>query len=150
MSPFPAAWKEIYSVFPVKAHGPSDHTSINFSHPSITPISPSNPPHPRTQPIRSHKPSDMTRGTRHQNLPTIPLWPGTNNNRDVSTGPLARPFARSLAPLTCSLTPDCLLRSRHPLRSLVRSLAHFAHSLARGKVNFLCPKMTWFCPIVRW
>ena len=33
------------------------------------------------------------------------LWSGTNKNRDVSTGPLARPFA------------------------------HFAHSLARGKVN---------------
>ena len=31
---------------------------------------------------------------------TIPLWSGTNENRDVSTGPLARPFARSLAPLT--------------------------------------------------
>ena len=28
------------------------------------------------------------------------LWSGTNKNRDVSTGPLARPFARSLAPLT--------------------------------------------------
>ena len=28
------------------------------------------------------------------------LWSGTNRNRDVSTGPLARPFARSLAPLT--------------------------------------------------
>ena len=28
------------------------------------------------------------------------LWSGTNKSRDVSTGPLARPFARSLAPLT--------------------------------------------------
>ena len=28
------------------------------------------------------------------------LWSGTNKNRDVSTGPLARPFAHSLAPLT--------------------------------------------------
>ena len=64
-----------------------------------------------------------------------PLWSGTNKNRDVSTGPLARPFARSLAPLTRSLAPDCSLRSRPPLRSLVRSLAHFAHSLARGTVN---------------
>ena len=27
------------------------------------------------------------------------LWSGTNKNRDVSTGPLARPFA-------CSLTPS--------------------------------------------
>ena len=63
------------------------------------------------------------------------LWSETNKNRDVSTGPLARPFARSLAPLTRSLAPDCSLRSRPPLRSLVRSLAHFAHSLARGKDN---------------
>ena len=31
---------------------------------------------------------------------TEALWSGTNKNRDVSTGPLARPFARSLAPLT--------------------------------------------------
>ena len=41
-----------------------------------------------------------------------------------------------LAPLTRLLAPDCLLRSRPPLRSLVRSLAHFTHSLARGKVNY--------------
>ena len=36
-------------------------------------------------------------------------------------------------------------------RSCVRLFArtaHFAHSLVRGKVNFLCLKMTWFCPIV--
>ena len=37
--------------------------------------------------------------------------------------------------LVCSLAPDCSLHSRPPLHSLVRSLAHFAHSLARGKVN---------------
>ena len=46
-----------------------------------------------------------------------------------------RPFARSLALLTRSLVPSCLLRSCTPLRSLVRLLAHFAHSLARGTVN---------------
>ena len=62
------------------------------------------------------------------------LWSITAKNTDCSTGPLARPFARSLAPLTRSLAPDCSLRSRPPLRSLIRSLAHFAHSLARGKV----------------
>ena len=44
-------------------------------------------------------------------------------------------LAHSVA-LTRSLAPDCLLRSRPPLRSLIRSLAHFAHSLARGKVNY--------------
>ena len=50
------------------------------------------------------------------------LWSGTNKNRDVSTGPLARPFARSLAPLTRSLALDCSLCLRPPLRSLIRSL----------------------------
>ena len=64
------------------------------------------------------------------------LWSGTNKSRDVSTGSLAHPFARLLAPLTRSLAPDCSLRSRLALRSLVRALAHFAHSLARRKVNF--------------
>ena len=64
------------------------------------------------------------------------LWSGTNKNRDASTGPLARPFARSLALLTRSLAPDCSLRSRLPLRSLICSLAHSAHSLARGRVNY--------------
>ena len=63
------------------------------------------------------------------------LWSGTNKNQDVSTGPLARPFACLLVPLTRSLAPDCSLRSRPPLRSFICSLAHFAHSFARGTVN---------------
>ena len=54
----------------------------------------------------------------------------------IQTEVLGHSLVRSLAPLTRSLTPDCSLRSRPPLRSLVRSLAHFAHSLARGKVNY--------------
>ena len=66
----------------------------------------------------------------------VALWFETNKNREVSTGPFARPFARWVAPLTHLLAPDCSLCSHPPLRSLVRSLAHFAHSLARGKVNF--------------
>ena len=71
--------------------------------------------------------------------PPIALWSGTNKNRDVSTGPLARSFAHSIEPLTRSLAPDCSLCSRPPLRSLVCSFAHFPHfphSLACGKVNF--------------
>ena len=72
---------------------------------------------------------------------------GTNKNRDVGTGPLAHPFARPLAPLTRSLAPHCSLRSRPPLRSLVRSLAHFAHSLARGKVNYQMAILSVFFPI---
>ena len=49
------------------------------------------------------------------------LWSGTNKNKDVSTRLLALLFARSLAPLTRLLAPDCSLRSRPPLRSLPRS-----------------------------
>ena len=66
----------------------------------------------------------------------VPLWARTTKNTDWSTGPLARPFAPTLAPLTCSLALHYLLRSRAPLRSLVCSLAHFSHSLAHGKVNY--------------
>ena len=61
-------------------------------------------------------------------------WFRTAKNPDVSTGPLARPFDCSLAPLTRSLAPDCSLCSRPPLHLLVCSLAHFAHTLARGTV----------------
>jgi len=62
------------------------------------------------------------------------LWFRSAKNRDVSTGPLARPFARLLAPLTRSLAPDCSLRSHPPLRSLIRSLA-------RGKVYNLMSQL---------
>ena len=65
------------------------------------------------------------------------LWSGTNKNPDVSTGPLTRLFARLLAPLTRLLAPPCSLCSRAPLRSLVCSLVHFAHSLTCRKVNDL-------------
>ena len=58
----------------------------------------------------------------------------TAKNSDMSTGPLACPFAHARAPLTHSLAPPCSLRSRAPLHSFVCSLAHFTHSLARGKV----------------
>ena len=51
------------------------------------------------------------------------LWARSTKNPDVSTGPLGHPFA-------CSLTP-----STPSVRSLICSLAHFAHSLARGTVN---------------
>ena len=60
------------------------------------------------------------------------LWSITAKNTDKSTGPLHRPFARLLAPITRSLASDCSLCSRPLLCSLIRSLAH---SLARGTVN---------------
>ena len=50
-------------------------------------------------------------------------WGRTAKNWDVNTGPLAFPFARSLAPLTRLFASGCSLRSRPPLRSLVRALA---------------------------
>ena len=48
-------------------------------------------------------------------------------------GSFARPFTPKLAPFTRPPAPHHLLCSCIPLRSLVGSLAHFAHSLARGK-----------------
>ena len=76
----------------------------------------------------------------------------------LSTGPLAHLLAHSLALLTHSLAPHCLLRSRILVRSLICSLAHFAHCRARGKEIFynemnalityrfnpLCPGRTFF------
>ena len=65
---------------------------------------------------------------------SLPLWARTTKNSDWSTGPIACPFARLLAPFTHLPAPHYLLRSRAPLCSLC-SLAHFAHSLAHGTVN---------------
>ena len=59
-------------------------------------------------------------------------WFRTAKNRDVSTGPPARAFACSLAPLTHLLAPPCSLHSCTLLRSLVCLLTH---SLARGTMN---------------
>ena len=60
-----------------------------------------------------------------------PLWSGSTKNRDVSTGALACPFARSLAHLHRSL-----IRLRHSasfaraLRCVHSSICSFAHSLS--------------------
>ena len=53
----------------------------------------------------------------------------------IQTDALGHLLDHSLAPLTRSLAPHYSLPLRAPLHSLVRSLALFAHSLARGKVN---------------
>ena len=50
--------------------------------------------------------------------PSPPLQSRTAKNTDWSTGPLARPFHRSLTPLTRLLAPPCLLRSCSLARSL--------------------------------
>ena len=49
---------------------------------------------------------------------------GKAKDQDVSTGPLAHPFARLLAPLTRLLTPACSLHLRSPLHSLTHYQAH--------------------------
>ena len=53
-------------------------------------------------------------------FPALSLWSTINKNPGVSTGPLAGPFARLLAPLG----PHCLLHLRAPLCSLIRLLTH--------------------------
>ena len=65
---------------------------------------------------------------------SLALWSRITRNTDWSTGPLACPFARSLAPLTHLLAPHCLLCSHAPLHSLICSLP-------RGKV---IDKMAFF------
>ena len=68
-------------------------------------------------------------------------------NQDVSTGPLARQFARSLALLAHLLAPHCLL-CLHALLRLFACL--LAYSLTRepvGKWIVRCLRRTWFCPI---
>merc|ERR1712198_723910 len=56
---------------------------------------------------------------------------------NVSTGPIARPLASSLAPLTHSLVPHCSLRSRAPLRSFARTTCSLTRSRAHGKQVFV-------------
>ena len=103
---------------PLRPSPPFHHQNSRFSPPRPPPnITAPSPRLPISPPLGSTS-------------TTTPLWSETNKNRDVSTGPLAHPFAFSLAPLTRSLAPDCSLRLRPPLRLLVHSLAHFAHSLA--------------------
>ena len=70
------------------------------------------------------------------------LWARTAKNTDWSTWPLARPFACLLVrlhrSLVCLLHPARFaraLRSHTPLRSIVRSLPHFAHFLTRGTLG---------------
>ena len=76
------------------------------------------------------------------------LWARSTKNPDKSIGPLARPFAHSLALLTCSLAPHYSLHLRALLRSLIRSFAHFTHSLAHGKVNDLMAIYSVFSSIL--
>ena len=94
-----------------------------------------------TEMCRSVAPGQLMRGAEPQHYGLEKqesrrwLW-----SKQESRRWLVRSFACTAHSLTCS---NLLARS------LIRSLAHFAHSRARGKVNYGCLKMTWFCPIVR-
>ena len=62
-------------------------------------------------------------------------WFRTAKNQDVSTGPLACPFARSLAPLTHSLALHCLLCMRPLIHSFICFLAHALSPQLWGKMS---------------
>ena len=79
---------------------------------------------------------------------SLPLWFRATPNRDVSTDSLARPFTRSLAPLTHSLGRHCLLGSLcsyAPLRSFIHFLTRsktpelVIHVLKSGCYDPKCP-----------
>ena len=65
--------------------------------------------------------------------------------RDVNTGPLARPFARSLTHLLIPPLLALLVRTA----ALIHSLAHSLTPKLVEKFIIRCLKITWFCPIVR-
>ena len=65
-------------------------------------------------------------GKRKKKRTPPSLWSRATKNSDTSTGPLTRPFTRSLPGLLC------LIRSRAALCSFACSLTH---SQARGKVR---------------
>ena len=72
------------------------------------------------------------------------LWVGSPKTSGVSIRPLACLFACSLAHLHA---PHYSLCSRAPLRSVIRLLAHFAHSLAGGTVHDWMAIFAVFCSV---
>ena len=74
-----------------------------------------------------HNGPDMT------NVQDNALWFKTAKNRDISTGPLARPFVYSLAPLSHLLAPHRSIPLRLLPRPYIRSLTHFLTPDSVGK-----------------
>ena len=68
---------------------------------------------------------------------SVEWWFRTTKNRDVSTGPIAHPFARSLTPLTALLTP---------LRSFVCFFAHSPPCLWESGLSEV-PKRPGYVPL---
>ena len=81
-------------------------------------------------------PADEIAMKRQLGIQTAAQWIKTAKNWDGSTGPIARSFARSLAPITYSLAPHCSLCSRAPLRSFVRSFVHSLTPKLVGNMGF--------------
>ena len=75
-------------------------------------------------------------------------WFKTNKNHNLTTGPLARPFARLLALLIHSLAPHYLLRSRATLCSFIRSLTLTSELV--GNWIIWCWDIRLFWTIVKW
>ena len=84
--------------------------------------------------LRTDGPTDGRTDRRTDRRTDIPSYRDARTHL-IKTVVLGHSLIRSLVPLTRSLASDCSLCSRPPLRSLVCSLVHFAHSLARGTVN---------------
>ena len=87
-SPIPSSPCPFYFDFPLLL----PTTPLTLFTPNTLPSLPQPPPSP---PYTSRDGKEVKEGRRG-----VALWSGSTKNRDVSTGPLARPFARSLAPLT--------------------------------------------------
>ena len=81
-------------------------------------------------------------GITENSSTTSTLWARIAQNPDCSTGPLARPFACSLAPLIIHL-----LRTAHFARALrcTHLFAQFTHTLARRTVNDWMAIFSVFC-----
>ena len=77
------------------------------------------------------------------------LWSKTTEKLDISTGPLAHPFARLLALLTHSLALHCSLCSRATLYSFVCLPAHSLTPELVGKWMIQCFIMPWICLTVQ-
>ena len=86
-------------------------------------------------PHERHQPSNSPPTPSKMSKLAIPLSQISQESRRKHWA--MRLSVRSFAPLTHALDPPCSIHSRAPLRSIVRSLTHFADPLTRGKTyNF--------------
>ena len=77
---------------------------------------------------------------------SLPLFHSGSKQPWIETQVLGHSLVRLLAPLSYSLAPPCLLRSRAPLCSLVLSLTHFTHSRESGWLDDYSVLFFYFGP----